>query len=55
MFLADISGKILQRFDIENENTFRISLAKYPSGIYFIQYMNGERWQTGKIIHTTVL
>jgi hypothetical protein len=55
MFLADISGKILQRFDIENQKTFRISLAKYPSGIYFIQYMNGERWQTGKVIHTTVI
>ena len=52
MFLADVSGKILQRFDTENKNTFRISLSKYPSGIYFIQYQNGERWQTGKIIHT---
>ncbi len=54
MFLADISGKILQRFDINNKNTFRISLAKFPSGIYFIQYQNGERWQTGKIIHTVL-
>jgi len=52
MFLADVSGKILQRFDIKDKNTFRISLSKYPSGIYFIQYQNGERWQTGKIIHT---
>jgi len=52
MFLADVSGKILQRFDIHNKNTFRISLAKFPSGIYFIQYQNGKRWQTGKIIHT---
>jgi len=52
MFLADVSGKILQRFDIKNRNSFRISLSNYPSGIYFIQYQNGERWQTGKIIHT---
>ncbi|RLD52906.1 MAG: hypothetical protein DRI94_01665 [Bacteroidetes bacterium] len=52
MFLADVSGKILQRFDIQRKNSFRISLSKYPSGIYFIQYQNGERWQTGKIIHT---
>jgi len=52
MFLADVSGKILQRFDINKQSTFRISLSKYPSGIYFIQYQNGERWQTGKIIHT---
>ncbi len=52
MFLADVSGKILQRFDINNKNTFRINLSKYPSGIYFIQYQNGELWQTGKIIHT---
>ncbi len=52
MFLADVSGKILQRFDIQKKSSFRISLSKYPSGIYFIQYQNGERWQTGKIIHT---
>ncbi len=50
MFLADISGKILQRFDIRNQTTFRISLARYPAGIYFIQYQNGERWKTGKVI-----
>lgn len=51
MFLADVSGKILQRFDIKNHNIFRISLAQYPAGIYFIQYQNGERWKTGKVIH----
>jgi len=50
MFLADISGKILQRFDIKSQNTFRISLARFPAGIYFIQYQNGERWKTGKVI-----
>ncbi len=54
MYLADISGKILQRFDIANQNKFRISLKQYPSGIYFIQYQNGEKWQTGKIIHTSL-
>jgi len=54
MYLADVSGKILQRFDIKEQDKFRISLAKYPSGIYFIQYQNGERWQTGKIIHTSL-
>ena len=54
MYLADISGKILQRFNIQDQNKFMISLAQYPSGIYFIQYLNGERWQTGKIILTTM-
>jgi len=50
MFLADVSGKILQRFDIKNQNTFQINLDRFPAGIYFIQYQNGERWKTGKII-----
>jgi hypothetical protein len=52
MFLADVSGKILQRFDIKNQNTFTINIGQYPAGIYFLQYQNGERWQTGKIILT---
>jgi hypothetical protein len=52
MFLADVSGKILQRFDIKNQNTFTIHIGQYPAGIYFLQYQNGERWQTGKIILT---
>jgi len=52
MFLADVSGKILQRFDIKNQNNFRINIGRYPAGIYFIQYQNGERWQTGKVILT---
>lgn len=50
MFLADVSGKILQRFDIKNQNYFQINLGNFPAGIYFIQYQNGERWKTGKII-----
>lgn len=50
MFLADISGKLLQKFDIKNQNSFQINLRQFPAGIYFIQYQNGERWQTGKII-----
>jgi hypothetical protein len=52
MFLADVSGKILQRFDIKNQTTFTINIGQYPAGIYFLQYQNGERWQTGKIILT---
>ncbi len=55
MFLADISGKILQKFDIKNKKKFNISLSKFPAGIYFIQYQNGERWQTGKVIHTHLM
>ncbi len=52
MFLTDVSGKILQRFNINNQNTFTINIGQYPAGIYFLQYQNGERWQTGKIILT---
>jgi len=50
MFLADVSGKILRRFDIKNQNIFQINLDQFPAGIYFIQYQNGESWKTGKII-----
>ncbi len=50
MYLADISGKILERFDTSNKTQFTMSIGRYPSGIYFIQYLSGEQWKTGKVI-----
>jgi len=50
MYLADISGKILQRFDTSDQTKFVMSIGRYPSGIYFIQYLSGDKWKTGKVI-----
>ncbi len=50
LFLADYSGKILQRFSENREDKINIEIGQYPSGIYFIQYLNKDRLMSGKVI-----
>ncbi len=50
LFLADYSGKILQRFSENREDKITIEIGQYPSGIYFIQYLNKDRWMSGKVV-----
>jgi len=50
IYIADNSGKLLERFKIEDEDKIQINLGNYPSGMYFIQYLNKDQWKSGKII-----
>jgi len=50
IYIADNSGKLLERYKIENEEKIQINLESYPSGMYFIQYQNNDKWKSGKII-----
>jgi len=50
LFLADISGKILRRFETNDDEIFEIYIGDFPSGIYFIQYFNQDKVITGKVI-----
>ena len=50
LFLADNSGKILQRFVLDGTQKFELFIGDYPSGMYFIQYLNKDKWMSGKII-----
>ena len=52
VFLADISGKLLEKFKTERKNRLEINISKYPNGIYFLQFFSNEKWQTGKVILT---
>jgi len=52
IYLIDISGKILKQFETQDENLIKISLEKYPAGVYFIKYSRGLKWEVGKIIKT---
>ncbi|HNW99142.1 MAG TPA: carboxypeptidase regulatory-like domain-containing protein [Bacteroidales bacterium] len=49
IYLADISGKLLERFKIDN-NMLQIDMSKYPVGIYFVQCFNNNKWLSGKIV-----
>jgi hypothetical protein len=49
LYLADISGKLLERYTVI-ENIFSISLENYPTGIYFLQMPVNDKWHSGKVL-----
>jgi hypothetical protein len=50
LYLADNSGKLLERYIIEDEELLELNLGSYPSGMYFIQYLNKDQWKAGQVI-----
>jgi len=50
LFLADYSGKILERYIIDGEEKLNINIAQYPSGFYLLQYSYKDEWKSGRII-----
>lgn len=51
-FLTDISGKLLEKYDLRNNNEKILYLDRFPNGIYFIKYQINEKWETAKVILT---
>ena len=49
-FITDASGKIIQRHTNLQAGQTPIDLSGFPSGIYFIRYMKGEKAETKKLI-----
>ncbi|MEM6264109.1 MAG: VWA domain-containing protein [Bacteroidota bacterium] len=52
LFLADVSGKLLERFAFTENQQLHLNLSNYPSGTYFLQYIDPatERLHSGKVI-----
>jgi len=50
LYLADNSGKLLERYIIEDEEFLQFDLSSYPSGMYFIQYLNKDKWKAGQVV-----
>lgn len=40
LFLVDISGKLLQRFELNGEEKFQIDISQYPMGTYRLMYFD---------------
>lgn len=40
LFLVDISGKLLQRFEVNGEDNFQIDISQYPMGTYRLTYFD---------------
>jgi hypothetical protein len=50
LFVVDITGKALQRFEPNVNQNFAIDLNGYATGIYFINAFYQGRWYTTKFI-----
>ncbi len=49
-FVCDMSGKILERHQIDGESEVKIYIGSYPQGIYFIRYFVGHALKSGKVV-----
>lgn len=50
LYLADISGKLLEQYSLNGDKRIDIDISKYPNGFYMIQFFNNEKWHSGKVI-----
>lgn len=50
LFLADINGRLLERYDMENNKNQQVDISQYPAGMYLFTYYIGEKAYTGKIL-----
>ena len=50
VFIADVNGKILERVPLNEEEITTCDMSKYSNGVYFVQYYNGQRWTTKRLV-----
>ena len=50
LFLSDLSGKLLKRYQLTKEMKKRIDLGNFPSGIYFLQCWIDNKRVQGKVV-----
>lgn len=51
LFLCDLSGKVLERYDLKNLPSLEIDISAYANGIYFLRYEYApDKWLSGKVI-----
>lgn len=50
IFVADINGKLLERFDLHEDRIDSCDIGKYTNGIYFLQFYNGKKWNCVRVV-----
>lgn len=51
LFLADITGKLVRRYDISEQKIIQINIGEFPSGTYFLTlYHSGDKKLTAPVI-----
>lgn len=52
LFIFDISGKLMMRFELGSKTQLKIDLSDYSTGLYFLKYRYNSKWNTGRIVLT---
>jgi len=50
LFLADLSGKILEKYTPSHQQQITLDLTNYPNGLYFVKYPFKGKWRAGKVL-----
>jgi hypothetical protein len=50
LYLTDMSGKILERYDCRERKNLSLDLSRYPAGIYYLRCMYNNEWHSGKLV-----
>ena len=50
LFLTDMSGKILLRFENLSAGETTVNLANFPNGTYFIRFSEADKLRTGRVV-----
>lgn len=50
LYIADLSGKLIQRLNTNGNQVIHVDLNDYPNGLYIIQYPDKDKWISAKIV-----
>lgn len=51
LYLSDFTGKILERIEVDKNQSLQVDISSYPAGTYFLKYQDGKNnWLSGKLI-----
>jgi hypothetical protein len=50
LFLSDINGKLMERYEIKRNESTEVDISAYPEGTYMLQYKSEGKWYNGKVV-----
>jgi hypothetical protein len=50
LYIVDIAGKIIENRGKLSEGRHEINISRFPTGIYFVRYMEGGEWGLAKVV-----
>ena len=50
LFVVDLAGKIIQKIPYMEAGKYAMSIANFPSGVYYIKFLSEGKWGASKIL-----